>query len=121
MEVAIALPLLLILFSGVVDLAELMMTRDAMTVAAADGCRAGSVRTQPKGEDPVATAIATADQAWLAAERPQTAVSTAQIVGVKPNAMLVVHGEVSFSPWLGIVPMPASLAYDNTTRLTYQP
>lgn len=115
------LPLLLLLFAGSVDLAELMMTRDAMTVAAADGARAGSLMNAGKGEDPVVTAVDTADQAWLATERAQTATFTARVEGVDPDAVLVVRGEVSFVPWVGLIPMPSTLAYENTARLTYQP
>ncbi|MCB9688613.1 MAG: pilus assembly protein [Alphaproteobacteria bacterium] len=120
-EVAILLPILLLLFAGSVDLAELMMTRDAMTVATADGARAGSLMSTKQGEDPVATAIDTADQAFAAAERAQTATFTASVVGTKPDAMIVVQGVVTFEPWIGLIPMPSTLSYQNTARLTYQP
>ena len=46
---------------------------------------------------------------------------TAEIVGVDPDAVVVVHADVTFEPWIGIIPMPSVLSYENTARLTYQP
>lgn len=118
-EFALAVPVLLTLFSGVVDVSESLMVHDALVAAVGEASRGGSV-VDPAAGDREATALSTATQAWSATERAETPQFTAVIQGAAPDRMLVVTGTVTVQPLIGLVPLPNTLSWSARTRLTVQ-
>lgn len=120
-EFALTLPVLLLLAAAVVDIGQYLYVADGMVAAVAEGARAGALADPDDGEDPILTAKAAADLWWTASEIADPLTVDATIVGVAPDAMLVVTGTIGLNPAFGLLHLPAAATYSHTIRLTYQP
>src|SRR5262245_29267392 len=89
-EFALLLPALLVFTFGVMDLGWNYLVRHAASSAAGAGARAGALTLQ--ADDPIATALAAANERWAELALPVTPIVTATQVGAP--SMMVVDVEV---------------------------
>ncbi|MBX2797374.1 MAG: pilus assembly protein [Myxococcales bacterium] len=117
-EFALLLPFLVALVSGVIDLGVYLSRTTALVQASADGARIGAAAED--GDDALATAVRTATAAWTATGVPGEAVFTASLEGSAPQRRVEVDGTLSYDPYFGFVPLPATIRSSSTFRLFVQ-
>lgn len=110
-ELALVLPLLIIVLVGIVDYGHIHFTRLAMTNAAREGARVGV--TMPES-DVQATAIARAEQ-YLASAGIEAGV-TATVPSSSNPAVTVTITIDPLEPLIGLVPTPARLTVSASMR-----
>jgi len=113
-EMALVLPVLLVLLVGTVDWGWFFVQQAGVVVIARDAAHAGVLDS----EAPAAAAAARASAALTASGVP----ATGQVVQVTETSasvgpVLTVAVQVTFEPLLGLVPCPEHLSARTTMRL----
>lgn len=117
LEFALVLPVLLALLAGVVDLGQYLLLTESVVNAVAEGARAGALATATAA---ASTASQVATTSWQTTELPGTLTVGAATSGTKPHRRLTVTGTLPYTPWFGILHLPAVITYDHTLQLVDQ-
>lgn len=120
-ELALALPLIIVLSGGAVDVGQYLYLTERVAAAASEGARAGALANVPMGEDPAAIAEAAAYTAWSGQELPGTLDVNAVVAGAVPSQRVVVATTLTGSPmfaWLSL--LPETVTVTRTVRLGSQ-
>ncbi len=125
-EFALTLPILVLLLAGVIDLGQFMFLNDALVNAVSQGARAGAMANEdatPTPEDPLAIAEEVTEETWAASEVDGvlTVVASTWVDTADGAAHVRVTGTVPFTGLFGILTLPASVSYESTVYMMYQP
>ncbi|MCK6519902.1 pilus assembly protein [Myxococcota bacterium] len=118
-EFALILPILILLFAGIVEWGWTLNQQMMVVQAAREGARAGV--STPRDDDPETAAEARAVQALNdMGLNGSAAVVTATITGAYPDELLQVSLALPHQPIIGLVPIPVDLKAALTMRLEEQ-
>jgi len=120
-ELALALPLIVVLSGGAVDVGQYLYLTERVAAAASEGARAGALANTAMGEDPVAIAEAASYTAWSGQELPGSLDVNAAVAGAVPSQRVVVATTLTSTPmfaWLSL--LPESVTVTRTVRLGSQ-
>lgn len=123
LELALTLPLLLLLLSGIVDTARFLHLAQGVRAAAREGARAGAAVLDPSGRGEVEAVATLRARSALAAVEPACAAGcdvTAVWAPRDGRAMVTVTAEAPWEPVVGLVPLLPPRARAEVTMLTQQ-
>jgi Flp pilus assembly protein TadG len=104
-EFALALPMLVVLSAGAVDVGQYLYTSERLAAVASDGARAGALADIAEGEDAVYSAMAVTQRAWDTTGLPGTLKIDAFVQGAAPDQEIVVDVTVDADPFFGFIPL----------------
>jgi len=120
-ELALALPFLLVASGGAMDLGQYFYLPERVAAVASEGARVGSRANSKKNENPVAYAQSAAATAWSATDLPGTLVVTAVVTGAVPSQRIVVTATVASDPVFGFLSLvPSATTMTRTVRMSGQ-
>lgn len=120
-ELALALPMLIVLTGGAVDVGRYLYIAERVAAVASEGARAGARAEPTEGESAVAIATAAARSAWIAEELPGTLTVDATIDGAVPSQRITVTASLPPAPYFGFLHLlPNSTTCSRTIRVGYQ-
>src|SRR5262249_1075592 len=106
-ELALAMPFLLVASGGAMDLGQFLYLSERVAAVAAEGARAGSVADLKK-ENAVTLATAAANTPWAAAGIGGKVGVAAPLPGAVPSQRVVVTASVASHPVFGFLHIPPS-------------
>lgn len=120
-ELALALPLIVVLSGGAVDVGQYLYLTERVAAAASEGARAGALVDPDAGGSPSAVAVAAAQTAWSGQELPGSLGVDARIEGAVPSQRVVVATTLTNSPLFGSLSfLPDTVTITRTVRLGSQ-
>jgi Flp pilus assembly protein TadG len=120
-EIALALPMIIVLSGGAVDVGQYLYLTERVAAAASEGARAGALADVPQGEDPVAIAEAAAHLAWSGQELPGSLAVNAVVEGAVPSQRVVVSTTLTSEPlFQSLSLLPDTVTVSRTVRLNSQ-
>ncbi len=120
-EFALALPMLVVLSAGTVDLGQFLYLSEKVATVASEGARSGALADPDAGEDAVAIATAVAEDTWASTDLPGDVSLDVTLEGAAPNQRVVVRATVEATPVFGLVSLhPASATSIRVVRLSDQ-
>jgi Flp pilus assembly protein TadG len=120
-ELALALPLIIVLSGGAVDVGQYLYLTERVAAAASEGARAGALANVTQGENPVAIAEAAAYTTWSGQDLPGSLDVSAAVEGAVPSQRVVVSTTLTSTPlfaWLSL--LPEEVTVTRTVRLGSQ-
>lgn len=119
-EFAVALPLMLIVLSGIIDLGRQLTYADQLATVVSESARAGALANPAKGEDPVYVAEDTAEVAWRAMQMGASLDIVATVEGAWPDKQIRVVGTTDPGLLFGFIHLPTTTHYEQVVRLDRQ-
>ena len=118
LEFALALPILIALMAGMVDLAQYLLLADGVVASIGEASRAGAAAAED--EDPQQIASQVAQISWTNSGLPGTLTVQSSLEGSDPDRWIAVSGSVPYSAWFGFLGLPTAVTYTSTLRLVEQ-
>jgi Flp pilus assembly protein TadG len=117
LEFALCLPVVITLLTGILDWGSYLSAMHEAQSAAREGARLGAATRQD--EDPVGRAEARAAARLL--EVGITGAGVATLSGLSPDQVITVDVSAVYTPYVGLVPVPATVNGGMTMRMEDQP
>jgi Flp pilus assembly protein TadG len=120
-EFGLALPMLLVLSAGTIDVGQYLYASERVASVASEGARSGALADPDLGEDPIAIATDSAQAAWAATELAGVLTVDATLQGAAPNLRVVVQATVDADPVFGLFSiLPTTMTATRTVRISDQ-
>lgn len=117
-EFALALPMLVVLAAGTIDVGQYLYASERVAAVASEGARSGALADPDLDEDPIAMATSMAESTWASTELGGDLTVDAMLDGAAPNRRVVVRATVQSDPIFGFIPLlPSTLTATRTVRL----
>jgi hypothetical protein len=124
-EFALLLPVLVLLTGGMIDIAYVLGTRQALVMAVQEGARVGSTYDWREDDETVDATIdvglLAAQDAWDFGGRPQSVDFTGALVDVGGRQVLRIRGRADVDVFFDFIGMPAQIEFDHHMRVVDQP
>lgn len=118
LEFALVFPLLLALFTGILDWGWYLLRVQLVLQAVRDGARSGAAVAQDASPGPDSSAVTATRSSLTSMGLPASdATITAAVSGDRPDSVLTVNAAVPFEPLCGLIPAPEVMGGSLTVRL----